>query len=42
MSVTESVAIIEKEAGTHFDTQVVASFKHCLPLALMQFRGKIF
>jgi putative nucleotidyltransferase with HDIG domain len=42
ISVSESVAIIEKEAGTHFDTKVVKAFKNCLPLALLQFRGKHF
>ena len=42
MSVSESVAIIEKEAGTHFDTKVVTAFKHCLPLALLRFQKKLF
>ena len=42
MSISDSVAIIEKEAGTHFDTKVVTAFKHCLPLALLRFQKKIF
>jgi putative nucleotidyltransferase with HDIG domain len=42
MSVSEAAAIIEKGIGTHFEAKVVKAFKHCLPLALIKFRGKHF
>jgi HD-GYP domain-containing protein (c-di-GMP phosphodiesterase class II) len=40
--VSEAVAIIEKEVGTHFEAEVVIAFKKCLPLALFHFRKSHF
>lgn len=42
MPVSEAVAIIEKEAGTHFEPEIVRAFKRCLPQALLHFRGTHF
>ena len=42
MAVSEAVAIIEKEAGTHFEPEIVRAFKRCLPQALLRLRGKHF
>ena len=42
MAVSEAVAIIEKEAGTHFEPEIVRAFKRCLPHALLRLRGKHF
>jgi HD-GYP domain-containing protein (c-di-GMP phosphodiesterase class II) len=42
MPISEAVAIIEKEAGTHFEPKIVRAFKRCLPPVLLHFRGKHF
>ena len=39
MPLSEAVATIEKEVGTHFDAEVVAAFKRSLPEVLFHLRG---
>jgi putative nucleotidyltransferase with HDIG domain len=42
MPLSDSIAIIEKEVGSHFDEEVVAAFIRALPRALQHFRGTHF
>ena len=42
MPVAKAVSILEKDAGSHFDPEVVQAFIGCLPRALRLFRGSHF
>jgi len=42
MPLPMAVSILEKEAGSHFDPDVVAAFLRCLPQALLLYRGAHF
>jgi HD-GYP domain-containing protein (c-di-GMP phosphodiesterase class II) len=42
MPLPMAVSILEKEAGSHFDPDVVAAFLRCLPHALLLYRGAHF
>jgi HD-GYP domain-containing protein (c-di-GMP phosphodiesterase class II) len=42
MPLSMAVSILKKEAGSHFDPDVVAAFLRCLPQALMRYRGDHF
>lgn len=36
------ISLLQKEAGSHFDPDVVVAFLRCLPQALLHFRGEHF
>ena len=42
MPLAKAVAVLETEAGTHLDSEVVTAFLKCLPKALILFRGTHF
>ncbi len=42
MPLPMAISILKKEAGTHFDPDVVAAFLSCLPQALLLYRGDHF
>ena len=42
MPLSMAVSILKKEAGSHFDPDVVAAFLRFLPQALMLYRGDHF
>lgn len=42
MPLERAVAILEKDAGSHFDAEVTQAFLKCLPQALLHYRGTHF
>lgn len=42
MPLPKAISILENEAGSHFDPDVVAAFLRCLPRALLLYRGNHF
>ncbi len=42
MPLAKAIDILKQDAGTHFDSDVVAAFIVCLPRALLQYRGTHF
>jgi len=42
MPISEAISVLESGTGSHFDSEVVAALKRCLPLVLLYYRGSHF
>ncbi|MCP4751504.1 MAG: response regulator [Proteobacteria bacterium] len=42
MPILKAVSILEKDSGSHFETELVAAFLNCLPRVLKHYRGNHF